>query len=93
MTSTIFAETEKVASGEFSELHFGQRAVNRAPQRVQNFLSAAFSKSQLEQRIGLPTEANDRLASCTTPTSQRASGPGRALARRHNMTNRKRLGM
>jgi hypothetical protein len=31
-----------------------------------------FSNSQLEQRIGLPTQANDGLASCITPVTQRA---------------------
>jgi hypothetical protein len=43
----------------FSEPHFGQRWVNALSHRMQNFLIAAFSKSQLEQRIGLSTEPND----------------------------------
>jgi len=37
---------QKLASGEFSEPHFGQRTPNATPHRMQNFLPAAFSKSQ-----------------------------------------------
>jgi len=46
---------QKLASGGFSEPHFGQRAPNATPHRMQNFLPAAFSKSQPGQRIGLPS--------------------------------------
>ena len=42
---------QKLASGGFSEPHFGQWGLSVAPQRMQNFLPAAFSKSQLKQRI------------------------------------------
>jgi hypothetical protein len=48
---------QKLALDGFSAPHSGQWEINALPHRMQNFLSAAFSKSQLEQRIGLPTEA------------------------------------
>jgi hypothetical protein len=41
---------QKLASGGFSEPHFVQHAFSAAPQRMRNFLPAAFSKSQLAQR-------------------------------------------
>jgi hypothetical protein len=61
---------QKLASGRLSEPHFGQRGLSALPHRMQNFLPAAFSKSQLEQRIGLPYTASDGLASCSTAVAQ-----------------------
>jgi hypothetical protein len=42
---------QKFACGGFSDPHLGQCRPSVAPQRIQNFLPAAFSNSQLEQRI------------------------------------------
>jgi hypothetical protein len=50
---------QKLASGGFSELHFGHPEPSTAPHRMQNFLSAAFWKLQLEQRIGLAAKPDD----------------------------------
>jgi hypothetical protein len=54
---------QKLASGGLSDPHFGQRRDNALPHRMQNFLPAAFSKLQLEQRIDLSIAPKELIRS------------------------------
>jgi hypothetical protein len=56
----------------FSVLQFAQSLESAFPHFEQKLFVEGFIVLHFEQRIGLSTEANDRLASCTTPVTQRA---------------------
>src|ERR1700730_3856771 len=56
----------------FSALHFAQCFTSAFPHFAQKLLADGLLVQHFEQRIGLPTEQNDGLASCTTPVTQRA---------------------
>jgi hypothetical protein len=50
---------QNLASGAFSEAHLGHRLVSGVAHWLQNREPATLSVPHFEQRIGLPTEAND----------------------------------
>jgi hypothetical protein len=57
-------------------LHFAQGLASAFPHFAQNLLADGLLVPHFEQRIGHQQRQNDRLASCTTPVTQRALRSG-----------------